>query len=182
MRCPFCKSNDDKVIDSRSSEGGTVIRRRRACQTCKRRFTTYERIEETVRLAVIKRDGTRVAYDREKVVAGLQRACWKRPVSLEQMNQIAEAVEEQIFRQFDREVPSRFIGEEVAKRLRRLDSIAYVRYASVYRQFQDVGEFIEEAQEVMERALQETPGQQELFAQEELFVPEKNRSDRRKNG
>jgi len=166
MRCPYCKADNDKVVDSRSSEGGAAIRRRRLCLSCGRRFTTYERVDEAVKLSVIKKDGTRVAYDRNKLLAGLQRACWKRPVSHEQLMRIVEAVEEEIFRNFDREVPSRFIGQEAAKRLRQVDKVAYVRFASVYREFQDVGEFIEEAQEVMELSLQETPGQQELFGDE----------------
>ena len=178
MRCPFCRIDDDKVIDSRSSEGGVVVRRRRECQSCRRRFTTYERIEEAVKLSVSKRDGTRVAYDRNKLLTGLQRACWKRPVTMEHLNQIVESVEEEVFRQFDREVPSSFLCERASRALRQIDSVAYVRFASVYRQFQDVGEFIEEAQEVMELAQQDTPGQQELFAQEKVAQPPGDESDK----
>jgi transcriptional repressor NrdR len=167
MRCPFCRTDDDKVIDSRSSEGGAVIRRRRECLSCKRRFTTYERVEEAVKLAVIKREGSRVSYDRGKLIASLQRAAWKRPVSLEHLTHIAELVEEEMFRQFDKEVPSRFLAEEAGRRLRQVDLVAYVRYASVYRQFQDVGEFIEHAQQAKEFSLQDTPGQRELFVPED---------------
>ncbi len=166
MRCPFCRSDEDKVIDSRSSEGGTVIRRRRECLSCKRRYTTYERVEEAIKLAVIKRGGARVAYDRAKLIASLQRAAWKRPISLDELTHIVELVEEETFRQFDKEVPSRFLAEEAGRRLRQADLVAYVRYASVYRQFQDVGEFIEQAERAKELALQDTPGQKELFGPE----------------
>jgi transcriptional repressor NrdR len=164
MRCPFCRNDDDKVIDSRSSEGGAVIRRRRECMSCKRRFTTYERAEEAIKVSVIKKDGSRVPYDRNKVIAGLQRAAHKRPVSLEQLQCIVERVEEEMFRQFDREVPSRFLAEQAARRLRQVDLVSYIRFASVYHQFQDVGEFIEQAQEAMELSLKDSPGQRELFA------------------
>ncbi len=164
MRCPFCRNDDDKVIDSRSSEGGAVIRRRRECLVCRRRFTTYERAEEAIKVTVVKRDASRMAYDRNKLIASLQRACHKRPVSLEQLQHLVELVEEEMFKQFDKEVPSRFLAEEAARRLRQVDLVAYVRFASVYRQFQDVGEFIEEAQVAMEESQKDSPGQQELFA------------------
>ncbi len=163
MRCPFCRIDRDKVIDSRSSEAGAVIRRRRQCQACGRRFTTYERAEEAIKLTVVKRDNTRVAYGRDKLIASLQRATHKRTVSLEQLHQVAEKVEEEMFRQFDKEVPSRFIAEEAGRRLRQIDLVAYVRYASLYREFQDVGEFIEQAQTALELAQHDSPGQQELF-------------------
>jgi transcriptional repressor NrdR len=166
MRCPFCRNVDDKVIDSRSSEGGAVIRRRRECLSCKRRFTTYERAEEGIKVSVIKKDGSRVPYDRNKLIAGLQRATHKRPVSLEQLQGIVERVEEGMFRQFDKEVPSRFLAEQAARRLRKVDLVSYVRFASVYRQFQDVGEFIEQAQTALELAQHDAPGQQELFMQD----------------
>lgn len=178
MRCPFCRSEDDKVIDSRSSEGGTVIRRRRECLACKRRFTTYERVEEAIKLSVVKRDDSRIAYDRNKLIASLQRATWKRPISLEQLTHIAELVEEEMFRQFDKEVPSRFIAEEAGRRLRQVDLVAYVRYASVYRQFQDVGEFIEQAQQARELSLQDSPGQKELFAPDGNSTAEAQRTQR----
>lgn len=163
MRCPFCKENDDRVIDSRASEGGAAIRRRRECLRCKRRFTTYERVEEGVRLSVIKRDGTRVPYDRSRILEGLRRAAYKRPIRPEQLEQIVDEVEEYLVSNFEKEVSSQTIGEKVAEVLRRVDRVAYVRFASVYRQFQDVGDFIEEARDVMERQAQDVPGQRSLF-------------------
>lgn len=148
MQCPFCGQDNDKVVDSRSSEGGRVVRRRRQCLACNRRYTTYERPEEAIRLTVLKKDGSREPYDRQKIIAGLQKACSKRPVTNEQLRAIVEATEEDIFRQFGKEVPSGFIGDAVSTHLRDVDKIAYVRFASVYRQFADVGELIEEAREV----------------------------------
>lgn len=162
VRCPFCKEDHDKVVDSRSSEGGRVVRRRRLCLACKRRYTTYERVEEPVKLTVIKKDGSRVPYDRGRIIAGVQKACYKRPVSLEQMERLAEEVEEAIFRQQGQEVTSRFIGEETIKRLKGLDKVAYVRYASVYREFADLDQFINEAQELMRQSPEEA-GQKRLF-------------------
>lgn len=162
MQCPYCGKDNDKVVDSRSSEGGRVVRRRRECLACERRFTTYERPEETVRLTVVKKDGSREPYDRQKVIIGLQRACYKRTVSDEQIMKIVEAAEEDIFRAYDREVPSSFIGDVVSRHLAGVDKIAYVRFASVYRQFSDVGELIEQAQEVKDAA-PIPPGQKELF-------------------
>ena len=165
MRCPYCKElNADKVIDSRLSEGGEVIRRRRACLKCKRRFTTKERAEQDVKLMVVKRDGTRVPFDRNKILAGMERACYKRPVSEQTLAQIVDEIEDTIFKQYDREVSSQRIGHIVGEKLREIDQIAYVRFASVYRQFADLGELINEAREVMQRRATETPGQQELFS------------------
>lgn len=152
MRCPFCKEDRDKVIDSRASDSGRMIRRRRQCLACKRRFTTYEKIGESSKLYVVKKDSSRVPYDREKVVAGLQKACYKRPVSAEQIQQIADKVEEDIFKHFDREVTSSFIGESVMKNLSSVDKVAYIRFASVYRDFKDAGELIEEVSETIKRA------------------------------
>jgi transcriptional repressor NrdR len=162
MQCPFCAEDNDKVIDSRSSEGGRVVRRRRECLACERRFTTYERVEEAIRLAVVKKDGSREPYHREKVIAGLEHACYKRPVSSEQIRGAVEAAEEEIFRRFDKEVPAKFIGDSVASRLREIDQIAYVRFASVYRAFEDVGELIVEAQDVR-TDMHIDPGQKDLF-------------------
>lgn len=167
MQCPFCKEDDDKVIDSRSTEAGKCIRRRRVCQICKRRFTTYERIEESFRLTVIKRDGTRMPYDRAKLLAAAQGAAYKRPISSERMEQIVDEVEEYLVTTFEKEVSSQTIGEKLAQVLRRVDQVAYVRFASVYRQFKDVGDFIEEAQDVMDRAASEIPGQRNLFEEGE---------------
>jgi transcriptional repressor NrdR len=154
VRCPFCKADSDKVVDSRSSDAGRVIRRRRQCLVCRRRFTTYEKVGESFKLYVIKKDNSRVPYDREKVVAGLQKACYKRPVSAEQIQQIAEKVEEDIFRNFDKEVSSAFIGESVMKHLSSVDKVAYIRFASVYRDFKDAGELIDEVSETIRRTEQ----------------------------
>lgn len=166
MRCPFCKKDNDKVIDSRASDGGQCIRRRRECLHCERRFTTYERIEETVKLSVIKRDGSRVPYDRIKILEGVRRAAYKRPISAEQLEQVVDEVEEHLVSHYEREVSSQTIGERVASVLRRVDKVAYVRFASVYRQFEDVGDFIDEAREVMRQSAQDIPGQQNLFVEE----------------
>lgn len=144
VRCPFCKEDHDKVIDSRSSEGGRIIRRRRRCMACNRRFTTYEKIGESFKLSVVKKDKSRMPYDREKIIAGLQKACYKRPVSAEQIQQIADRVEEEIFGSSDKEVRSEFIGESVMRNLRSVDKVAYIRFASVYRDFTDAGDFIEQ--------------------------------------
>ncbi len=162
MQCPFCGQDNDKVIDSRSSEGGRVVRRRRECIACKRRFTTYERPEEAIRLTVVKKDGSREPYQRNKVIEGLQRACYKRPVSDEQIMRIVEAAEEDMYHKFDREVPTSFIGNAVSAHLREIDKIAYVRFASVYRDFADVGELIQEAQ-VVKDAPSVGPEQRALF-------------------
>src|SRR5687768_7131158 len=146
MRCPFCDADKDhlKVIDSRSGEGGRAIRRRRRCLHCKKRFTTYERIEENVRLTVIKKDGSRVPFDRAKILTGLERACYKRPVQAGDVQRVAEEIEEEIHKTHDREVPSTSIGEMVIERLRRLDQVAYVRFASVYRRFKTLDELVQE--------------------------------------
>lgn len=161
MRCPFCKEDHDRVVDSRSSDTGRIIRRRRQCLVCKKRFTTYEKIGESFKLCVVKKDSSRVPYDRDKIVGGLQKACYKRPVSAEQIQQIADKVEEDIFRSSDKEVSSAFVGESVMKHLRVVDKVAYIRFASVYRDFEDAGELIEE----VSQAIQETEyiGQPKLF-------------------
>lgn len=163
MRCPFCNADDDKVIDSRATDGGRCVRRRRSCLKCKRRYTTYERAEERVRLAVIKRDGTRMPYDRSKVLESVRQAAYKRPISSERLDQVVDEVEEEVVAAHDKEVTSQAIGDAVMRALRRVDQVAYVRYASVYRQFEDVGDFIDEAQAVQERAAADIPGQQQLF-------------------
>jgi transcriptional repressor NrdR len=153
VRCPFCKEDRDRVVDSRSSDGGRIIRRRRQCLMCKKRFTTYEKIGESFKLYVVKKDSSRVPYDKEKIVAGLQKACYKRPVSAERIQQIAEKVEENIFKNFDKEVSSAFIGESVIKHLSAVDKVAYIRFASVYRDFSDAGELIEEVSHVIAEAV-----------------------------
>ncbi len=164
MQCPYCKEQrTDKVIDSRATEAGTVIRRRRECLACGKRYTTYERVEETGRLLVVKKDGSRVPYDREKLLGGVQRACWKRAISAEQLQDLVESVEEEVFQRFDREVPSAHLGAAVSLRLRKLDKIAYLRFASLYHEFQLVDDFIEEAKAILDRDRTEVDGQQDLF-------------------
>jgi transcriptional repressor NrdR len=163
MRCPFCKEDRDRVLDSRSSDAGRVIRRRRQCLACKRRFTTYEKVGESFKLYVVKKDKSRVPYDRDKIIVGLQKACYKRPISAEQIQQITERVEEDIFRNFDKEASSTFIGECVMKHLREVDNVAYIRFASVYRNFTDAGELIEEVSRVIQET--EPPDQLKLFTQ-----------------
>jgi transcriptional repressor NrdR len=148
MRCPFCKKENDKVIDSRSSNDGTLIRRRRECEACSRRYTTYERIEE-IPLYVIKKDQRRALYERSKVLAGVHKACEKRPVSLEDQDKIADELEKMLHEKYEKEVPSRVIGEFIMQRLAKIDQIAYVRFASVYREFQDVSHFMKEIKSLL---------------------------------
>ncbi len=143
MRCPYCGHLEDRVVDSRELAACSQIRRRRECAACARRFTTYERIEEVPAL-VIKRDGRREPYDRRKVLGGLLRACEKRPVSLQALEAAAEAVEAALSRQDEREITSEEIGRILMERLRELDQVAYVRFASVYRRFEDIDEFLVE--------------------------------------
>ncbi len=150
MKCPSCHENRDRVIDTQTTDDGTAIRRRRECLACGARYTTYERIERRP-LKVIKKDGRRVAFDREKIRIGLEKACEKRPVSAEQIEQLVAEVEQEVYRRFDREVPSQVIGELVIDRLRALDSVAYVRFASVYREFQDVTDFVDELKPFLDR-------------------------------
>lgn len=151
------------VIDSRTCEGGKAIRRRRVCKTCDRRFTTYERVEQQKRLMVVKRDGRRVPWDRDKVIRGLERACFKRPVPETEIQRVAEEVEEEVFNTHDREVPSTAVGELVCDHLRRVDKVAYVRFASVYRQFKTLQEFFDETRAVLDAQRYEVPGQGHLF-------------------
>lgn len=162
MICPFCNSNKDKVIDSRSSEGGTVIRRRRHCLNCKRRFTTYERVEQTNRLVVIKRDGSREPFDLEKIVKGILLACGKRPVPEEVKRRLAEEVEEEVHQGFDREVRSDEVGKRVAAKLRELDRIAYLRFASEYYGFRTLEEFEAELKDLRDMP-SPAPDQPDLF-------------------
>ncbi|MBM4045626.1 MAG: transcriptional repressor NrdR [Planctomycetes bacterium] len=143
MKCPFCKADNDKVVDSRASDEGMSIRRRRECLACLRRYTTYERVEDTP-LRVIKKDGRRVPFERSKILEGLRKACEKRPISTEQLDRVVDDIEVEIYRKYDREVPSKDIGQLVMERLRALDKVAYVRFASVYREFKDVNEFVAE--------------------------------------
>jgi len=141
MRCPFCGQVEDRVVDSRETQDGQATRRRRECIACQRRFTTYERIEEVLP-QVVKKDGRREAFDRAKILHGLERACQKRPVSAEQIEGMIAAVERRLQESGDKEVQSRVIGEALMERLRELDPVAYVRFASVYRSFEDVGDFM----------------------------------------
>src|SRR5688500_4580095 len=165
MRCPFCDADKEslKVIDSRACDGGRSIRRRRECMGCSKRFTTYERIEENVKLTVVKKDGRRTPWDRQKILTGLERACFKRPVPESELLRIADEVEEELFAAFDREVPTTTVGQLVADKLRRLDQVAYVRFASVYRQFKTLDELVSEAQAVLDAKRYEVPGQGRLF-------------------
>lgn len=149
MRCPYCKGQRDKVIDSRASAGGAVIRRRRECLTCHRRFTTYERVE-SLPLRVIKKDGRRVPFDRQRILKGMLRACEKRPIGYESLERITDRIEHRINEMFEREVGSKVIGQMVAQELHRLDPVAYIRFASVYREFQDVREFVEEIRPMLD--------------------------------
>ena len=143
MKCPFCSFEDSKVVDSRPTDEGTSIRRRRECLHCGKRFTTYETVER-MPLMLIKRDGTRQAYDRQKLLNGLIKACEKRQVSLMQLEQIVDHVEQKLFGSLESEVSSKVIGELVMEQLRKVDEVAYVRFASVYRQFKDINTFMEE--------------------------------------
>ena len=143
MRCPYCGHLEDRVVDSREAQEGQATRRRRECLGCQRRFTTYERIEEVLP-QVVKKDGRREAFDRAKIVDGVATACQKRPVSAEQIEALVSEVERQVQELGEREVPSHVVGEAVLERLRDLDPVAYVRFASVYRAFRDVGEFMSE--------------------------------------
>jgi transcriptional repressor NrdR len=148
MKCPFCGHAEDKVVDSRESADGSSIRRRRECLKCGKRFTTYERVEEQA-LMVIKKDGRREPFDRHKLLAGLVKACEKRPVGMEQLEELVEGLERELTQQFEREVPSKEIGERVMKRLHALDPVAYVRFASVYREFKDVEQFLRELKDLL---------------------------------
>jgi transcriptional repressor NrdR len=148
MQCPFCRVDNDRVIDSRASQDSFAIRRRRECLGCKRRFTTYERIEEPS-VKVVKKDGGRVPFDREKIKQGLTKACWKRPVSGDQIEAVVTAVETDIYDKFDAEVETRYLGELVMQHLRKLDQVAFVRFASVYREFKDVRDFVEELEPIL---------------------------------
>lgn len=149
MRCPFCGSNTEKVVDSREGRDGGAIRRRRQCLQCHRRFTTYERIEE-IQFMVVKKDGRREPFDRNKILSGLLKATQKRPVSVNQLEAIVEDVEALLAEKTDREISSTEIGERIMQRLHDLDEVAYVRFASVYRQFKDVNEFVAEVKGLLE--------------------------------
>ena len=148
MKCPFCSHENTRVIDSRPAEDNNSIRRRRVCDECGKRFTTYEKIE-TIPLIIIKKDNNREAYDRAKIAAGVLRACHKRPVSAQQITTLVDEVENEIFNREEREIPSGTIGELVMNKLKDLDAVAYVRFASVYREFKDVNTFMDELKSVL---------------------------------
>ena len=151
MKCPFCGHQEDKVVDSRASSDGVSIRRRRECLGCGKRFTTYEQIEEQA-LMVIKKDGRREPFDRHKLLAGLVKASEKRPVSMDQLEEMVDALERELSQEFEREVPTREVGERVMRRLHALDPVAYVRFASVYREFKDVEQFMRELKDLLAKS------------------------------
>lgn len=151
MRCPYCRMDNDRVIDSRASQDGFAIRRRRECLSCRRRYTTYEHIEEQT-IKVVKKGGVREPFEREKIRRGLEKACWKRAVSDEQMEAVVAAVEADVYANFDAEVESGYLGELVMKHLRQLDQVAFVRFASVYREFKDVRDFVDELEPMLEES------------------------------
>jgi len=150
VRCPFCGKTEDRVVDSRESRDSATIRRRRECLACGRRFTTYEKVEE-IGFKVVKHDGTRQDFDRGKLLKGLEKACEKRPVAPLQLEEIADAADNLIAEREDREISTRELGAFVMERLRDLDQVAYVRFASVYRRFEDVGEFMDELKSLLDR-------------------------------
>lgn len=150
MKCPFCGHENTRVIDSRPAEENNSIRRRRVCDECSKRFTTYEKIE-TIPLIVIKKDNNREAYDRSKIEAGVLRACHKRPISANQINQLVEEVENDIFNMEEKEISSEVIGELVMDKLKDLEAVAYVRFASVYREFKDINTFMDELKKVLDK-------------------------------
>ena len=163
MLCPACKSSSNKVIDSRVTEGGAAIRRRRVCESCGRRFTTKERQEDELRITVVKAGGQRVPYNRENIVNGINRACTKLNVTEAQVQELVDRVESDIFSNHEREVKTEDIGRYVGHHLRKLHPVAYVRFMSVHRKFSTIDEFIDEIGDVRERVAQDSPEQQSLF-------------------
>ncbi|MDO8462144.1 MAG: transcriptional regulator NrdR [Deltaproteobacteria bacterium] len=150
MKCPFCLDANNRVIDSRLSKEGDIIRRRRECEVCNRRFTTYERVEEFLPL-VIKKDGRRESFDRSKLLAGVQKACEKRPISIATIEKIVSGIEQFLQERGEKELPSREIGERIMEELKSVDQIAYVRFASVYREFKDINEFMNELKGLLKK-------------------------------
>jgi transcriptional repressor NrdR len=148
MLCPFCRTDNDRVIDSRAGDDGNSIRRRRECVSCRRRFTTYERVERPL-LSVVKKGGDREPFDRDKIKRGLAKACWKRPVSADDIEGVVAALEAELYGTYETDVPSRVLGERLMELLRGLDQVAFVRFASVYREFQDVRDFVEELEPIL---------------------------------
>lgn len=156
MRCPYCRKDNDRVIDSRASQDGAAIRRRRECVACSRRYTTYERPEETT-IKVVKKDGSRAPFDREKIQQGLERACWKRPISTRQIGAAVDAIENDVYQSFETEIETAELGQLVMEHLRELDQVAFVRFASVYRQFKDAQDFVEELRPMLDAGPRKTP-------------------------
>ena len=154
MKCPFCNNEDTKVIDSRSQDDNTTIRRRRYCEKCGKRFTTYERID-TIPMSVIKSNGTRETFDKNKLISGIMKSCNKRPITAKQIQEIADDVENAVMSSMDKEIESKDIGNMVMDRLKDIDEVAYVRFASVYRQFKDINTFMEELNKIMEEKKKE---------------------------
>ncbi len=150
MKCPFCNKDNTRVIDSRPADDNNSIRRRRQCDECQRRFTTYEKVE-TIPLVVIKKDNNREPYDRSKIEAGVFRSCHKRPISVDRITALVDAVETAIFNREDKEIPSHVIGEILMDKLKELDPVAYVRFASVYREFKDVNTFMDELKKILDK-------------------------------
>jgi len=150
MKCPFCGYENTRVIDSRPADDNNSIRRRRVCDECDKRFTTYEKIE-TIPLIIIKKDNNRETYDRTKIEAGVLRACHKRPISANQINQLIDEVETEIFNREEKEISSQVIGELVMNKLKDLEAVAYVRFASVYREFKDINTFMDELKRVLDK-------------------------------
>ena len=148
MKCPFCGHLEDKVVDSRLSSDGEAIRRRRECGGCQRRFTSYERVEEIMPM-VVKKDGRREPFDRQKVLSGLKKACEKRPVSMDTLEKVVDEIEKKLLEGADKEISSAAVGEEIMRRLQELDKVAYVRFASVYREFKDINEFVRELTDLL---------------------------------
>ncbi len=148
MKCPFCENIDTKVIDSRPTEEGHAIRRRRECDNCKKRFTTYEKVEE-IPMMVVKKDGSREVFDRNKVLNGIIKACEKRPVSMDNIDKIVDEIERGLSNMMEKEIESRVIGEVIMDQLKSIDEVAYVRFASVYRQFKDINTFISELEKLL---------------------------------
>ena len=151
MRCPFCRADNDRVIDSRAGDDGASIRRRRECVGCRRRFTTYERVERQL-LTVVKKEGVRDPFDRDKIKRGLAKACWKRPVTEDEIEGVVLSLEAELYGAYESDVPSRVIGERLMELLKDLDQVAYVRFASVYREFKDVRDFVDELEPILNEA------------------------------
>lgn len=162
MICPYCDANEDKVIDSRASDAGRVIRRRRECLSCSKRFTTYERVEQSTKLLVVKKDGAREPFDREKISRSIHSACGKRKIPAQTLQKMIDEIEDELHRQFDREVESKTIGERVMVRLKDADEVAYIRFASEYYQFRNIDDISRQIEELNAR-IKDVKNQQTLF-------------------